>query len=560
MASQALRSMIFYPYDWSLLLHKNYRDLPDCVLEEICRSYNLNDVTLVDIAQRERTINIIRAAVRPHYKTVTEWLENNCDVQTFLRCTRRKAYQKHMLVGNYYYGNVKYDEKKRYSALFLYWHCLQQKLPITNRSSVDDMRHLLHFQHHSDDMLRNIVLQSLPFFSRDKLLELTLESSSAKKREAEEYSPQALRDMHANLQDVETLQSGIHPSRSLTAVSLAAIRYHTDISMMSDPVVEYQILERTVSTNTPYHPHDDKIRSHYDVNPQHYNLLLRFNPLFPACYYTEITLRNHALMYGKVLIGDEDLYLYCSTEHERDHFYVGACPNSEEETLTACDIRSVPPNLLFSYSTHHITCEELLCWWKKEKQFLSPYTRDIMPKEVVTRLRQLLFYDIIPDIRKPLQESEKMERQELLHLIESITLQNDVIPKISTKGQVYLRKILKLGMFMRGWDGKGGYPLSSGDCYGKEKKEREITRLLMTDLRSLPEEVANMELYLYHHGVYIRDSGENNTLGKRLELLRQEDIDHPDACIRTSSNYLVATSYRAVKSTLFDIRDLDYIH
>jgi hypothetical protein len=531
------------------------------VLEEICRSYNLSDVTLVDVAQRERTINIIRTTTRPHYKTVTEWLENVDNVQSFLRCTRRKTYRKHMLVGNYYFGNLKYDEKKSYSALFLYWHCLHQKLPVSNQSSVDNMRQLLHFRHHSDDMLRNIVLQSLPFLSRDKLLELSLESSLIKKKETVEvYTSQELENMYSNLQDVETLQSGIHPSRSLTAVSLAAIRYHTDISMMSDPVIEYQILERMVSTETLYHPHDDKIRSHYDVNPQHYNLLLHFNPLFPACYYTEITLRNHALMYGKVLIGNEDLYLYCSTEHRKDHFYVGACPNSEEETLTACDIKSVSPNLLFSYATHHITCEELLHWWQQEKQFLSPYSRDIMSKEVVTRLRQLLFYDIIPDIRKPLRESEKILRQELLHLIESITLQSDVIPKVCTKSQVYLRKILKLGMFMRGWEGKGGYPLSSGDCYGKEKKDKEITRLLMVDLYSLPGEVANMELYLYHHGVYIRDSGEYNTLGKRLELLRQEDLEHPDACIRTSSNYLVATSYRAVKSPLFDIRNLDYIH
>lgn len=549
--------------------------------------YGLRSFNIVDEEQRHRTVRILQEIKLPHYKSIRAWYEDIEKVQQFHRCSRDQAYRQHMLVGRYFLQSVTYKEDNVYSPVLLYWHCLQQRLPVTEKHTIEDMRCLLSLRAKSDDELRLIVTRSIASFSRCDLLRICMQiqgeihlsdevpshevppedkseitnDESTSEDTIEEFpliiQDVSLETIHEELHDVRILQSTVKPSHITSAVGLAAIRYHLDISMMHNPVVEYQCI-RYSDDSLDYTPHDNKYKDHYLVNPNHYNLFLHFNSYFPRRYYTDDTLRNHALMYGKVIISNEDLHAYCSQEVNEKHFYVGRALH-RDDTLTSQEVDTVSHNVLLHYDSRHITCQELTTWWSQKKQFLSPFGDEVLRREAVTRLRQLLFYRIIPNPMFPLQPEEIEERNILLTLIDSITLQNDTVPKVSPRGQGYLRRILKLGMYMRGWVGKGAYPLSTISCYGVPVKDDKITQLLVEDLTNLPKDVENLELYLFHHGVYIRDNGEYNTLGSRINLLRQENIDHPDACIRTSSNYLIATCYRVVGEK-FDIRQLDYIH
>lgn len=541
--------MLSFVYDWSHLLQRDYRDFPDCALEEVVVSYGLVKTKITDNSQRDRIISKIKSVTRPHYTSFQEWKLNIIEVSQFFQSSGNlnELLQQHYSLADLVLGKSKYKSDMEYNPIHLYWHCIRANVPVNSYSTVADMKRLLYWKDNTDDELRNRAISSLRYLSRDQLLTLCLLDTTVEK---EEYTKEDLLQIHSSLNDVQTLQSVVCPSLTLSSVALAAIRYHIDIRWSSNPVIEYQNLR-----NSNYLPSDPEVRSHYIHNPQYYHIKATFQPEFPECYYTEEILRNHALMFGKIsIIAEDDLYRYCCKASKVNHFYVGR-GKSVVNTLTALDVYT--DNVLLNYDNNHITCSELTAWWSSENQFTSPYERRILPKKVITRLRLLLYYDIVPNPNHNLSNEEKAERTTLLNLIDSIVSNVDQIPVIAPSNNKYFKKLMKIGMYMRGWSGKGAYPLSVKDCYNKETDVKTISRLV-TSMKNIPKAVSDFTLYIYLHGSYVRDNGDYNTIGKRLAIIQDESVDVEDACIRTTSNYFVATAYRVIGGS-FPLSSLDYI-
>lgn len=542
--------MLSFVYDWSHLLQRDYREFPDCVLEEVVVSYGLSKTQIADNSQRDRIISKIKSVPRPHYTTFQEWKSNMGEVSQFLQSSGdlNELLQQHYALADFVLGKSKYKGNVEYNPIHLYWYCVHANVPVNSSSTVSDMKKLLYWNDNTDDELRNRAISSLRYLSRDQLLSLCLLDRTLEK---EEYTKDDLVSIHSSLNDVQTLQSVICPSLTLSSVALAAIRYHIDIRWSSNPVIEYQNLR-----NSNYLPSDPDVRTHYVYNPQYYHIKATFQPEFPECYYTEEILRNHALMFGKIsIIEEDDLYRYCCKASKMNHFYVGRTSSNEVNTLTALDVYT--DNVLLNYDGNHITCSELTAWWTSEKQFTSPYERKILPKKVITRLRLLLYYDIIPNPNHNLSVDEKNERDTLLNLIDSIIGTMDQLPIIAPSNCKYFKKLMKIGMYMRGWNGKSSYPLSVKDCYNKDTDVKTISRLILS-MKNIPKVVNEYTLYIHLHGSYVRDNGDYNTIGKRLALIQDESVDVEDACIRTTSNYFVATAYRVIGGS-FPLSSLDYI-
>ncbi|SNW62728.1 Hypothetical protein ORPV_824 [Orpheovirus IHUMI-LCC2] len=145
-----------------------------------------------------------------------------------------------------------------------------------------------------------------------------------------------------------------------------------------------------------------------------------------------------------------------------------------------------------------------------------------------------------------------------------------------SKCQEALLQLLHTGMYMRGWDGKGRYPLSSLDCYNINSKE--VERLTLESMNKLDiflrswkgrQMIYNLPLIKYNKDSkeykFSNSKDKGLTILERLNIIKQgqDGTSNINSCIRMSSNWLIASAYRALNCIGiplgFNIEDLDYI-
>lgn len=153
----------------------------------------------------------------------------------------------------------------------------------------------------------------------------------------------------------------------------------------------------------------------------------------------------------------------------------------------------------------------------------------------------------------------------------------------SEENKMWLEKMVwalhHAGMALRGWidEGEQSKPLpikiAVFDDY--EKVEKESNRVIGNMLKlwkkvsgvkpELVECMKEMPIWKYKNGLYLRPSHEANTVEKRINLvlLGEQSKGDENSCIRLSSNYFCATSYRLAQTIGmnlgYDINDLTEI-
>jgi len=136
--------------------------------------------------------------------------------------------------------------------------------------------------------------------------------------------------------------------------------------------------------------------------------------------------------------------------------------------------------------------------------------------------------------------------------------------------------IVKLGMYMRGWDSKSEFPLSEGHYQDNIKDVEKVKERVSIELvkfrtwcrhnNTESQELLSLPLIKYTEGSnsdFIVHE-DQQTIGQRMNSIETgENSYNMDSCIRMSSNYLLSSAYLyydTKEKYVFDIAKVKYVY
>lgn len=414
-----------------------------------------------------------------------------------------------------------------------------------------------------------------------------------------EANPEILSRIYQGLNDVANLRQRIDPTTQPGAIALAALNYSIDLSKTTDPSREYRALK--VSGRNEYRPLDPWMNYWYQKNPVIFDLAETFNPLFPTEFYSErrLTAMTRTEGYTSAEIEDEHPYELLQIAYVSETFYQGELPNMRirETPIDLDDVDEVPYGQLlcfgeFSGEVRPITFKELTEAFNQNKNFSEPFhdRRDsVFTQTAINKLKLIALSQIGPNPAVRLSIETIEVRAELLAAIQGIEIlmrNNDAASRAlalaykqanaETKETIRdaLRNLLHAGMYMRGWEGTGDYPILKAPV--PPEKMPQIALNVTDELRTftinclglgnIGEQIMDLPLVLYKDGEYqiATDEREGLTIGARLHLVREgEDITNINSCIRLSSNWFCSSAHKYIMciglDAPFDIFSLRHI-
>ena len=143
---------------------------------------------------------------------------------------------------------------------------------------------------------------------------------------------------------------------------------------------------------------------------------------------------------------------------------------------------------------------------------------------------------------------------------------------IGTKKDVlfnFMDILIKLSMNMRGWSGKGEYPIKNSHELSMEIIDSRVTESITKMniyIEAYPElckSILDLPLVRYYKGEYIMgDEMNGKTLGERIKIMKGVR-SNPYSCIKLSSNWIASSLYKYCKyfniDPKFNIEDLKQI-
>lgn len=338
------------------------------------------------------------------------------------------------------------------------------------------------------------------------------------------------------------------PKINEEAIVLAAIYYGLDLYSSQNPIlVYYKIVE-----NPRYRSSFKKINSH-------------FNPNLPRCFYSDAISQRIAadLGFSTKNIKSSDPYVLCLEAQHLNQFKHGKRrTHSNEKThvyLTPINNLSYHQCVSFGLDNYFAyTYEELLATFSTYLDLVPPNKSDgvsFTPRDV----RRLLYLATHHQYLGERENAYRLRTQLVTKIkqIKSSRKQLSVAEKtllMRTKDEqtkTYIKEALILFteavMYMRGWLGSpNDYPLVKT----LTKDQDQVDVLVSVNLskmclylkeRNIVNLIYDLPLYQYNQGCYVRniDKEKGLTLGERLSIL--EDKNNINSCIRTSSNWFLAS-------------------
>jgi len=219
-----------------------------------------------------------------------------------------------------------------------------------------------------------------------------------------------------------------------------------------------------------------------------------------------------------------------------------------------------------------LTYKELIDVFNNYNDFRIPYDINKRFSELaINKLERLCFEGLIPSkSKKVLLARLRQIKSSRSNLTKSELDMKKKYEKDSGVVVKVLQMFVEVGMNMRSWDGKSGYPLKSNQTLVEdfnllETRVRQSIADLFVYVKSnkLEAEFLGLPLSDYIDGCYVSvvDDKKGLTVGDRFEILK--DYDNINSCIRTTSNYLLVSASKmasvlGVKSG-FDINQLSRI-
>jgi hypothetical protein len=334
---------------------------------------------------------------------------------------------------------------------------------------------------------------------------------------------------------------------------------------------------------------DDNFVSNYKLNPVYYDIN-RFWKSHLSSLYLErnITslLNNECVNHSD--ISDPKQFLYETTLTKG--IYQGLIPGCKytETYIYKIPFEEINPKYIISYgimdncSFLAFTPEEIIDFLNTHKDFRDFSNQgEVMTDRNIKKMTTICknfpqekpFSDLLKTIRdiKMLGKVIDSKMKEfMVHLQKS----GD-----GTKGEVsaIFKRLLDLGMYMRGWDGGTEYPLTEEKCRNYAERYDEIETIVLEKMRELNESinalsdttkilVKSLPLIKLSEKdkSYYRSTNYEEGLSfyERLMLI-STNPDSIHACLRLSSNYIISSSqyYNALinNRNFIDINKLEFI-
>ena len=364
----------------------------------------------------------------------------------------------------------------------------------------------------------------------------------------------------------------IIPKTSIEACLLAAINFQYDLTDAKDVLLEYS---RLASQPYSYIPGDPGMSIKFQQDEYSYRLDYTFNPHLPKSFYGERTLKELAIEEGFVeddfrLSEPYELLQFGTLSSTFYHGKLSTITNVETpilceqiELLDSCRVLcyGVKDEALVAF-----TYDELTRFWRQQYAFTNPVclTDSIEPR-CIRKLRKLCTYIRGSDTTESMKARQDMydcilfiesfiqeKGQHGLQLLRSFRQASDVDKRVY---RLIFLALVELIMYMRGWNGDSDFeePVLRATVDNQNDVDTRVTEALSrfeslcSEHTQIGRQILDLPLLKYRGSQFIAvsDSSQGQTIGERLELVKQGDqADVLASCIRVSSNLLGASYYR----------------
>ena len=388
-----------------------------------------------------------------------------------------------------------------------------------------------------------------------------------------EVNTENIKALHLIYNQISRIDDIIPKSR-IDAIYLAKVRDSKDISTFEYPEKYFLgYLEK-------------KTQEILKLNPRAYSCKFNFNPLFPLEMYSLRELEHISHIYD-IQIGHfrddaRTVYNELALFSMVDTFHVHAHPNLESfvtsiELLNITEQTDIPVVYYGSIcgSTVAYTVEELSDLFTHSKDFSNPrggfFNSDAIKrlKTIASKESSSSYWDAL---YRAIARSEIYQSSGDLRSRDFLILYDQSPGHIKTLIVDCLQELMRSAMYMRGWVGSGPYPVKEAPnmdpggttirvCQSLDKFKKECS-----DLGDIGAHIMRLPLVRFKDGRYnVATSAEQGlTIGERIFIVESgETIKSIHSCIRTSSNYLGASSYKYLEiigsNPGFNISELRYI-
>jgi hypothetical protein len=367
------------------------------------------------------------------------------------------------------------------------------------------------------------------------------------------------------------LRTRISPKTKTEAIVLSAMNYRIDISLSSNPIKEYHILQRDPDN---YLPNDTNLRVLTILNPLLLNLDEYFNPALPAELYTDDTLINMAKLEGYTNedIQRESAYTLLQMTCYSNTFYHGKQPGivNEQTPFYYDNVSSLDSDLIVCYGIKSITSmtaftyKELAELFRNNQNFINPLNKELFSTTSIKKLKNLTTIirtnqskqsiEDCSDLCTAIINTELFTKESFNKAKDLYIIFSSASSELKQQIQNCIWALFKLSMYMRGWSGENNiYPIESAPVDNQLQVDMLVTQG-MADFEEkcqLLQDVGNiildLPLLIYQSGEFIALSNTNGgkTIKERLDIVKMGDsYTEYDSCIRLSSNLLATSSYK----------------
>jgi len=353
-----------------------------------------------------------------------------------------------------------------------------------------------------------------------------------------------VKDMLSRKENIET------PKNNESAVVLAKIYHNIDLYNQKEPLLVY---------------HKMIDNPHYRDTLKKFNC--KFNPKLPKCFYDDVTIKHLAsdLGFTNKEININDAYRLCLEAQHLNQFNHGRRKKRINEIthIYLTPLLDLNYHMCLSFGLKErcyvYTYEELLLIFSKYLDLTPPNKNDGI--SFTSRdIRRLL---ILCSHNQYLGESKKNFniRRFLGSKIKQILSSRRKISSVEKKLIIYTKEngkeIIKTAlqlftdtvMYMRSWRGPpNDYPLIDTETLVDDAKR--IEDAVDSSLRKFNEHISQynikdiileLPLYRFENCIYVRNLDKNKGLNIKDRLNIIENPNNQEACIRTSSNWLLAS-------------------
>lgn len=327
-----------------------------------------------------------------------------------------------------------------------------------------------------------------------------------------------------------------YPETNESAIESAARDYRWDISGSNCPIAEYMELDRV--SDDKYIPIDTKWGKLFNINKHYFHLDFRYNSKFDHLYSDNV---KRGLVYRN------------GGSEQSDYLTFGIHPlfkNIDESLELKTSLYHEPINLdwieryktLLGSPDFIVSRKELAEYWESKDAFLAPHD---LSKEFSEHHLRMIKVNCESD--DPLRITiENIRSKRRLNMDKALYYCLEKENSISI-----LREILHLGLVIRGYTICYDEPPLSISVYEDSNLELIIEKTSLLALKILLEHeefLGKIPLVTGRNILgndiktfVLKPYGENKTLKCIIEKIF--DVDDIYSCIRTNSNYLLATSW-----------------